>query len=74
MPSPRGDAPALIVLGLPFPLLSPCTLTLKLEPFLPTTVQLQGYAWFFYGYEATMHVLAGPNKSKVSSQLPSRAG
>jgi len=26
---------------------------------------VQGYAWFFYGYEATMHYLAGPGKTKA---------
>lgn len=25
----------------------------------------QGYAWFFYGYEATISALAGPGKSKA---------
>ncbi|PSC75329.1 low-CO2-inducible chloroplast envelope [Micractinium conductrix] len=28
-----------------------------------------GYAWFFYGYEATMHALAGPNKTKADLDL-----
>jgi hypothetical protein len=27
---------------------------------------IQGYAWFFYGYEATVAALAGPGKTKVS--------
>ena len=31
--------------------------------------RLQGYAWFFYGYEATMHALAGPNKTKADLDL-----
>lgn len=26
---------------------------------------VQGYAWFFYGYEATIHALAGPGKTKA---------
>ena len=25
----------------------------------------QGYAWFFFGYEATIHYLAGPGKTKA---------
>jgi hypothetical protein len=26
---------------------------------------MQGYAWFFFGYEATIHYLAGPGKTKA---------
>jgi hypothetical protein len=26
---------------------------------------MQGYAWFFFGYEATVHYLAGPGKTKA---------
>jgi solute carrier family 25 carnitine/acylcarnitine transporter 20/29 len=26
---------------------------------------MQGYAWFFFGYEATIHLLAGPGKTKA---------
>jgi hypothetical protein len=26
---------------------------------------VQGYAWFFFGYEATIHLLAGPGKTKA---------
>ena len=26
---------------------------------------VQGYAWFFFGYEATIHYLAGPGKTKA---------
>lgn len=35
---------------------------------LPSTLvchAAQGYAWFFYGYEATIHAIAGPGKTKA---------
>ena len=31
----------------------------------PPPLIAQGYAWFFYAYEATVHALAGPNKTKA---------
>jgi solute carrier family 25 carnitine/acylcarnitine transporter 20/29 len=34
--------------------------------YLPTLLRdMQGYAWFFFGYEATIHYLAGPGKTKA---------
>jgi hypothetical protein len=34
--------------------------------YLPTLLRdMQGYAWFFSGYEATVHYLAGPGKTKA---------
>jgi solute carrier family 25 carnitine/acylcarnitine transporter 20/29 len=36
------------------------------QGYLATLLRdMQGYAWFFYGYEATIHYLAGPGKTKA---------
>jgi solute carrier family 25 carnitine/acylcarnitine transporter 20/29 len=36
------------------------------QGYLPTLARdMQGYAWFFFGYEATIHYLAGPGKTKA---------
>jgi solute carrier family 25 carnitine/acylcarnitine transporter 20/29 len=36
------------------------------QGYLSTLLRdMQGYAWFFYGYEATIHYLAGPGKTKA---------
>jgi len=36
------------------------------QGYMPTLLRdMQGYAWFFFGYEATIHYLAGPGKTKA---------